>query len=317
MSALGAFTFVLHGHLPYSPVPTRWPYGETITYALISKAYIPLLQTLYDLKDEGIDYKLAICLTPTLLEQLANPAVIEQLNLYLDEKIAAAERDTLYFSEESGPPVDSHLKYLAEWYVGWYSQVKTDLNELCDQDLVGAFRRLQDEGYIEIIATAATSAYLPLLGHESAIAAQIKTGLASYEQFFGRRPEAFWLPECGYRPGLEEHLVREGLKVFFAEPHMITNTPPIGVAAGDVHGPLNTVKQRYMIPRMLTEVPQGKTTIQPYKLRGAPDLVVIGRDDRATMQVWGAINGYPGDVDYREPGRRYGTNNLQYWRVTG
>ena len=37
---------------------------------------------------------------------------------------------------------------------------------------------LQDEGYVEITTSAATHGYLPLLGHDSAIRGQIKTGVS-------------------------------------------------------------------------------------------------------------------------------------------
>ncbi len=317
MSASGAFTFVLHGHLPYQPDPRRWSHGDTALYEVIAESYLPLLRTLYDLKQAAVPARLSICLSPTLVEQMGDDAVIKRLNHYLDEQIDAARHDVAYFGPESGDTAEPHLDYLAGWHLDWYTKIKTALNERFQDDLVGAFRGLQDEGIIEIVATAATHAYLPLLGHDSAITAQIKTGLASYQRVFGRTPEVFWLPECGYRPGLEDFLVREGLRVIYVEPHMMTHTPAIGVAAGDVRGPLNTIKLRYMIPWSQTNPNDGVTTVQAYQLESAPELAIIGRDDRATMQVWGAINGYPRDVDYRESQRRFGLSDLPYWRITG
>ena len=74
---------------------------------------------------------------------------------------------------------------------------------------------------------------------------------------------------------------------------------------------------RYLIPWTQANPNEGVTTVQAYKLESAPELAVIGRDDRATTQVWGAINGYPRDVDYREPQRRFGLSDLPYWRITG
>ena len=68
------------------------------------------------------------------------------------------------------------------------------------RDITGQFRRLQDGGHIEVMTTAATHGYLPLLHEEGSIQLQIKAGIACYEKYFGRRPRAFWLPECAYRP---------------------------------------------------------------------------------------------------------------------
>ena len=73
-------------------------------------------------------------------------------------------------------------------------------------DLLGALRRLRAGRHGELWASAATHAVLPLLATE--------TGRArSSSHRDGRAPRAlrglgaagFWLPECAYRPGLEEH----------------------------------------------------------------------------------------------------------------
>ncbi|PJF39873.1 MAG: 1,4-alpha-glucan branching protein, partial [Phototrophicales bacterium] len=63
MGALGSFTFVLHSHLPYARLAGRWPHGEEWIHEAASETYIPLLQTLYDLKEEGISYKITIGIT--------------------------------------------------------------------------------------------------------------------------------------------------------------------------------------------------------------------------------------------------------------
>jgi len=48
--AKGAFTFVLHSHLPYCRMAGRWPHGEEWLHEAASETYIPLLEALYDLK---------------------------------------------------------------------------------------------------------------------------------------------------------------------------------------------------------------------------------------------------------------------------
>jgi 1,4-alpha-glucan branching enzyme len=310
VSAQGAFTFVLHGHLPYMRLPG--PFGEVTTYEVTSETYVPLLQALYNLKDAGVKYNLTLSLTPVTLEQFTDQNDIENFDRYLDEKIAAARHDRSTFSADDDP----HLHYLSNWYANWYEQIKVAFNERFGRNLVQAFRRLQDEGYIEIATSAATHAYLPLLGRESAVRGQIKTAVSSYERVFGRRPTAFWLPASGYQPGLEALLVDEGFKVFFSEPHLIGGGKPIGVAAGDVLGPYNIIKQLFSIAPTDIAPLNNMTTRQPYRVADS-NVAVIGRDDRATMQVWGIRMGYPGDVDYREQQRISSSSGLNYWRVTG
>lgn len=98
MPAVGAFTFVLHTHLPYARLAGRWPHGEEWIHEAALETYIPLLQTLYDLKESGVFFHLTLGITPVLAEQLADPDILQHLEHYLDDRIAAAERDVAYFS---------------------------------------------------------------------------------------------------------------------------------------------------------------------------------------------------------------------------
>src|SRR5437764_15302591 len=98
VSAIGAFTFVLHSHLPYARMAGRWPHGEEWIHEAATETYIPLLQALYDLKEEGVKYKLTIGITPILAEQLADADVLRNLDLYIDDKIQRAKKDLQRFS---------------------------------------------------------------------------------------------------------------------------------------------------------------------------------------------------------------------------
>lgn len=346
MAVLGAFTFVLHSHLPYARLAGRWPHGEEWIHEAASETYIPLLQILYDLKEEGINYRLTVGITPILAEQLADPDVIDHFDQYLDDKIEAAKKDMDFFDGIPGSTeddveivleVDPHLRYLAEWYKNWFEDIKAAFDSRFNRDIIGAFRRLQDEGYIEVTTSAATHGYLPLLSRDSSIVGQLKTGVSSYKRMFGRQPTGIWLPECAYRPayitdsgqkrpGLETWLAQNGLKVFFSETHTITGGQPVGVAAGEVIGPYGEIKRRYVIPAAKTLPERHATTYDAYYVSetisgaGAEEhsgVAVIGRNNRTGQQVWSADWGYPGDFDYREFHRKAMTSGLQYWRVTG
>ena len=61
---LGAFTFVLHTHLPYCRLAGRWPHGEEWIHEALAETYVPLLSALYDLRDAGVDFRLTMSLTP-------------------------------------------------------------------------------------------------------------------------------------------------------------------------------------------------------------------------------------------------------------
>ena len=160
MSAVGAFTFVLHSHIPYARLAGRWPHGEEWIHEAASETYIPLLQTLYDLKEEGLDFKLTIGITPVLGEQLADATVLEHFEMFLDARIEAAENDTQYFLEasktspttstetketkpdidEKDLEVDPHLNYLAQWYKTWYENIKEQFVTRFNRDIIGSFK---------------------------------------------------------------------------------------------------------------------------------------------------------------------------------
>lgn len=374
MSPIGSFTFVLHSHLPYARLAGRWPHGEEWIHEAASETYIPLLEALYNLKEDGVDYKLTIGITPILGEQLADPLVLDHFDQFLQERIEAAKADIEYFKEpEPGAtkaeidakekqdkevaakrrkpviPIEEvqqvpstanpHLHYLAGWYKDWYENIKRAFDHRFNRDIIGAFRKLQDEGFIEIVTCAATHGYLPLLSTDSSIRGQLRTGIASYQRLFGRPPTGIWLPECAYRPayytadgkirpGIESFLAEQGIKVFFSETHTITGGQPVGIAAGDVIGPYGDIKRRYVIPTSSQYlVPErNTTTYHPYyvseTVKGSGSdshsgVAVIGRNNRTGQQVWSADWGYPGDFDYREFHKKAGTSGLQYWRVTG
>src|SRR3954470_17348671 len=98
VSAIGAFTFVLHSHLPYARMAGRWPHGEERIHEAATETYLPLLQALYDLKEEGVKYKLTIGITPILAEQLADADVLRNLDLYIEDKIERARKDLERFT---------------------------------------------------------------------------------------------------------------------------------------------------------------------------------------------------------------------------
>ena len=326
----GAFTFVLHSHLPYCRMAGRWPHGEEWIHEAIAETYVPLLGVLYDLRDEGVAYKLTLSLTPVLAEQLASPDVGERFLDYLGGEIEAAEGDISRFAQDG----NEHLEYLARYYRGYYVGVSQTYRERFGADIVGAFRLLQDDNYVEIVTSAATHGYLPLLSRDSSVYGQLRAGVESYKRLFGRPPGAVWLPECAYRPAyvdetgtvrpaLEEFLAPLGLTCFFAETHAVEGGCPVGKAAGDVAiGPYGAIKRRYVIP-IVGEREAGGTTFAAYYVVGSaagltdPPVAVMGRNNRTGLQVWSGDLGYPGDADYREFHRKDDRTGLQYWRVTG
>ncbi|MCR4401255.1 MAG: DUF1957 domain-containing protein [Firmicutes bacterium] len=314
----GTFVFVLHSHLPYCRKAGVWPFGEEWVFEAMAETYIPLLDIISDLVESGIPAKLTVGLTPVLLDQLKDPYMLFRFDEYVETKIAAAEGDISRFEAES----EGRLRNLAEFYRDRYERVRTSFHERYGRDLISAFRSLQDGGHIELIAGAATHAYLPLLARESSIYAQVKVGCDTYERCFGRRPLGMWLPECGYRPrdssvarpgaafggaGVDGVLSTLGIKHFFVDSHAIQ-----GGASAGMYGARYARQQPK--PRYIPARP-GFTTYLPYSVSGS-GLLVLGRNERTALQVWSSEWGYPGDGNYREFHKRDSISGFRYWKVT-
>jgi 1,4-alpha-glucan branching enzyme len=319
----GAFTFVLHSHLPYARMAGRWPHGEEWIHEAATETYLPLLSALHDLAAEGTRYRLTISMTPVLAEQLADADVLANLELYLEDLQARAETDVERY-EASGDP---HRARVAAFYRDRMAWLLDQFRVRFGRDIVGAFRWLQDHGYVEISASAATHGYLPLFDRDSSIYAQIRTGVRTYERHFGRKPESFWLPECAYRPertgdgdarrpGIEEFLAAQGLRVFFVETQAILGGQPVGRAESGEIGLYGEVTKRYTVPAVAAGSPTNRTTFQPYWV-ARPQVAALGRNVTTGLQVWSASHGYPGDFVYREFHKKDDDSGLHYWRVTG
>jgi 1,4-alpha-glucan branching enzyme len=328
VTSVGAFTFVLHSHLPYARQAGMWPHGEEWLHEAIAETYLPLLDALYDLEAEGVDYRLTIGITPILAEQLADPLIIEHFVHYAAERAAWAAADVSRFEQLGNEP----LRDVARYYHHWYARNLTSFQDRYGRDLLGAFRRLQDNGHIEIATSAATHGYLPLLARDSSIYGQVRTGVEAYRRRFGRDPKAIWLPECAYRaavieeesgnsvrrPGLESFLAAQGIHVFFSETHTVDGGRPVGKAAGEAIGPYGSVTRRYAVDLTTAEQNEPGTTYRPYWVGDAPgEVAVLGRNNRTGQQVWSGTYGYPGDEWYREFHRKDGVSGMQYWRVGG
>ncbi|CAB49676.1 1,4-alpha-glucan branching protein [Pyrococcus abyssi] len=300
----GYLTFVLHTHIPYVRKHGKWPFGEEWLFEAISESYVPLLIELEKLKEKGVKFELVISFTPVLLEQLNDEYIKAEFNRYMERKIKLMKEDLKKADGKLRNAIEFMIKYFEDVYEYW-SKI--------NGDIIGRFKQLQDEGFVEIITSAATHGYLPLLGRDEAIDAQILTGIRVYEKYFGKKPRGIWLPECAYRPdglwkspstgeikwrkGIEHFLKKYGLEFFFVESHLIDEGPA-------------TSKYGVTLPAKTK-----KSTLRPYFLKNG--VVVFARNRETGIQVWSADIGYPGDPWYREFHKKAEKSGGQYWRVTG
>ncbi len=330
---LGSFALVLHSHIPYVLAHGRWPHGMDWLVEVAAESYVPLLDVFNRLVADGISPKVTLGLTPILVEQLADETFAGEFEDYLRGKIAAAEANSEDFQREARPEMIA----LAGYWRDFYARVLRQFVDTYDRNLVGAFRKLQDDGHIEILTSSATHAYLPLIGTDICIDAQINLGISSYRHHFGRQPRGFWLPECAYRPaypwqppiasfqakkptprkGIEEFLADNGLEYFFVDSHLLKGGEAIGVYAERFKA-LEEMWSRFK--KQYQPEDSGRSPYAAYLVNssGRPmaPVAILTRDPETGIQVWSGDVGYPGDEWNLEFHRKHSPGNLRYWRVS-
>lgn len=292
---------VLHSHLPYVKKQGRWPFGEVWLYEAMAETYIPFLQTWFRFKEEGIHAPVTLSFSPPLLDQLNSDYVKEEFVNYLRERENKAAEDERYYLSVADPSMAA----LAAYYHRFYRDIRRDFVLEYDSDIIAGIKKLHQDGDVEIITTAASHAYLPLLDAKS-LQHQIYWGKRAYENYFGREPAGFWLPECGYFQGIEDLLIENGFKYFYVDSHAVEGGNPLGDSSLGAYG-LDYTSETFENT--------GLSTYRPYRIQGK-DIMVLGRNALVSQQVWSADYGYPGDEHYREFHKASPRSGFKYWRVT-
>jgi 1,4-alpha-glucan branching enzyme len=317
------FVFTLHSHLPYVLNHGRWPHGSDWLCEAALDTYLPLLETLRGLAQDRIQAPVTIGFTPVLANQLISPLFVSEMETFFAQRIKACD-DAPASLAATG---DDYLLPLVDFWRERLTRLQGLFNSI-DQDLIGAFRALEAAGKLEIIGSAATHGYLPLLARDESIRLQLAVGVSEHRRIFGRMPAGCWLPECAYRPrgawepwptaprtgvrrGIEEHLADAGFQYFFVDAHLAAAGRPLGLSgdpAGDptVHTPVR--------PQPLSE--PLRSPYRAYRVAHGPVAAYV-RDPRASMQVWSRFEGYPGDEWYLEFHKMRWPGGLKLWRVTG
>jgi len=328
-------SFTLHAHLPYVIHHGTWPHGLEWLHEAAAETYLPLLGVMRRLERDGLALKANLSLSPVLLEQLCHPTFKDEFPKYLERKIVSAREDANYFHQNG----EHRFAATANFWLGFFECTLTDFYEL-DRDIVRGFRHFNDTGAIEVVACAATHGYLPLLGTDESVAAQIRTGVAAFERHWGKKPRGMWVPECGYRPngewqapvaatgednawppfprqGVEELLAEAGIEYFFVDTHLVEESiqfTPYKMMSGDLglrlHNlPAHDLKQNGDLDAVY----------RPYVVDGpGVDIPVIAfpRDPQTGLQVWSGDTGYPADGNYLDFHKKRWPGGHRYWQVT-
>ena len=256
---VGDLAIVLHAHLPYVRSNEPGSLEEDWYFQALQECYLPLLEVLEAAAaDPTQQPRLTLGLSPTLLSLLDDRGLNARFLPWLAIRLALLKHAP---AELAAPAADLAERLTAV----------AGLWEACNGELVPRFRRLQQQGVLDLITCAATHGYLPLLRSvPEAVRAQLRTAVREHERQLGERPLGIWIPECAYYEGLDQQLLACGLRYSLL----------------DAHGLLHALPR----PRYGVYAP----------ICSSAGVAFFGRDSTATLPVWSASQGYPGDGVYRE-----------------
>ncbi|MCL4479170.1 MAG: DUF1957 domain-containing protein [Deltaproteobacteria bacterium] len=297
----GYLAIVLHSHLPYVRHPEYNDFlEEDWLYEAITETYLPLLDAFDRMLNDNIKFHITISLTPTLMEMLKDELLMKRYKHHLSKLIELSEKEIIRTQK------DPDFNQLARMYYDRFKHYMDVFEKRYRGDIVSGFKEFIDAGAVDVLASCATHAYLPLIIDDPWKDNQIRIGVDTYKHWFGLKPSGFWLPENAYIEGVDSLLAKSG----------------IGYTFLDAHGLLNA-------------------SIQPVYGVYAPicaetGVCFFGRDHQSAKQVWSAKEGYPGDNDYREFYRDVGYDldfdyikpylhsdgsrsnlGIKYYRITG
>jgi 1,4-alpha-glucan branching enzyme len=224
-SSVGDLAIVLHSHMPYVEGFGTYPFGEEWLFDAVIRSYLPVLEIARDL---------TMTVTPVLADQLEDAGTKKRLRDFLIEwRIGAAETDLKEVPEECRPACEAELARYRR---------ALELVDAAGGDPLRPFQRAAADGRVALAASAATHAVLPLLATRQGLRLQLDAGIRSHRRRFGW-DGGFWLPECGYAPGLEWRLAEAGVGWFCVDQSAhgasLEALAPVRTEAGPVALPID------------------------------------------------------------------------------
>ncbi len=258
--------FVLHAHMPFVRHPEHERFlEEDWLFESINESYLPLLRMLNNLKDRNITYKLSICFSPTLISMLVDPLLQKRYINYLKLHINLGKKEVKRCQKDQPEALEMAKTYLENLEDNYRDYIQVYKN-----NILTGFKKLKEEGYLELLASAATNSFFPVYREfPIAINAQIEVGIQTFIEAFEFTPDGFWLPECGYYPGLETILAKHNITYFPASSQSV----------------------------LFSETRCETGVYRPVKTEN--NVTIFPRDYQTTSLVW-SHEGYPSSKEYRE-----------------
>jgi 1,4-alpha-glucan branching enzyme len=275
---VGTFCLVLHSHLPWLAHQGSWPVGEEWLYQAWAHSYLPVVELLRTLAEEGRQDVLTLGVTPVLAAQLDDPYCLRAFHEWLGGwSLRADYAATRWHGRWPAAP---ELRDLAAAEHQAAGHALAEFEGRWRHGFSPVLGQLVDSGVIELLGGPVTHPFQPLLD-ERIRGFALRAGLADTALRLGSAPAGIWAPECGYAPGMEREYAAAGVR------------------------------------RFLVDGPALRGRTEAARPVGDSDVLCFGRDLAVTYRVWSPRAGYPGDPVYRDFHTFDHPSGLKPARVTG
>lgn len=188
---------------------------ENWIFESITETYIPLFEVLSELNTFNLNgNKAVLSFTPCTIQQLVEGKERYLKYLYLLKNIALAEIDRTtsldkYNKRQKNKQnlSDEELKSLNATARFYLERTEKSINFYENNDVLEVIKNLKN---VQLWTSTPNHNFLPIYNEETA-EYFVKRGVEDFEKNFGRMPDGFWLPECGFYPGIEKILTRNGI----------------------------------------------------------------------------------------------------------
>ena len=261
----GYLSIHLHAHLPYVRHPEYASFlEERWFFDAIVDTYVPLLARFEQLHAEGVNYRLSMTMSPTLLSMFGDPLLQQRFQEHIERQLELCdgELERIGHNSEFSDVIAMYHRRLVDVQLHW---------SRFGGNLANAFRMLRDQRHLTLTTCGATHGFLPHMQLiPGAVARQLRYAVETHERYLEQPPDGIWLPECAYYPGLEAELLKHGILYFFVDTHALHLGMPRSLRGVHSH----------------VYLPNG--------------VAAFARDAESSKQVWSADEGYPGDGVYRD-----------------
>ncbi|MDH5559218.1 MAG: DUF1957 domain-containing protein [Deltaproteobacteria bacterium] len=237
-------------------------------------SWLPILRACITLKNQGIDYQLSLDISPPVAYLISSPRFKDYMSRFLLRMIARIKSQLALMKSRLDSP---DLIWAGQRYLEDLEAIDRFYNHDLQKNMIGAFRELELQGFLEISTCTATHGMPAVLeSTPDSLKTQVALACRSHHRIFGDRPRGIWPAENSFFPGMEHFLDQESLYYFFTE-------------AEAVLWGSHQLAQEEFNPLLL---PDG-------------GIVAFGRSRMGRLQVWDADHGYAGHPDFREYHHRH------------